>query len=105
MPLKNYLKALGITGEDRIRFHYTTAKGRLVDVMIQYESLIDSEWCAIVRYDVAHGFFHRDVMFPNGRQEKMPLDFPTLDMAARFAEQDLNDRWEFYKQRYLNNIT
>jgi hypothetical protein len=104
MPLKDYFKFLGFTGQDRIRFHYTISKGRLADIVMQYESLIDGEWRAIVRYDVAHGFFHRDVLFPNGTQEKTPLDFPTLEMAAIFAEQDLKDKWEFYKERYLSKL-
>jgi hypothetical protein len=54
-----------------------------------------------VRYDLAHGFFHRDVMKPNGEKEKTVIQIAGLEEAAIFAEQDIKDKWEFYKQRYL----
>jgi len=43
-----------------------TENGELTDIMYQFESLIHTKWTPIVRYDCAHGFFHRDVLQPNG---------------------------------------
>lgn len=39
-----------------------------------------------------------------GTQEKTRIDLPTLEMAALFADQDLKDKWEFYKERYLSKL-
>lgn len=61
------------TGLDRLRVHFVTERGRVIAiVVIQYEAYIDGEWRAIVRFDEAHGYFHRDVMSPEGAQEKTP---------------------------------
>jgi hypothetical protein len=55
--------------------------------------LIEGKWNPIVRYDCAHGFFHRDVLFPNGDKDKQVIEFNDLEAALSFAEQDLKDRW------------
>ncbi len=59
---------------------------------------------AIVRYDLAHGFFHRDVMKPDGEKEKTIIEISGLLEASIFAEQDIKDKWEFYKHRYLQSF-
>lgn len=53
-----------------------------------------------MRYDCAHGFFHRDVFLPDGEKEKQVIEFETLEMALSYAEQDLKDRWEFYRNKF-----
>ena len=57
-----------------------------------------------MRYDCAHGFFHRDVIFPNGNKEKHTISIIDLESALTYAEQDIKDRWDFYKERYLKLI-
>jgi hypothetical protein len=32
-----------------------------------------NKWYEIVRYDCTHGFFHRDVIWPNGKKEKQEI--------------------------------
>ena len=32
------------------------------------------KWTPIVRYDLAHGFFHHDVMKPDGEKEKTLIE-------------------------------
>ncbi|MEZ4908585.1 MAG: hypothetical protein R2771_13315 [Saprospiraceae bacterium] len=71
--------------------------GIVIDIVIQYETLIDETWRGIVRYDCAHGFLHRDVIYPNGTKEKQVLVFDNLEVALIYAEQDFKDRWDFYK--------
>ena len=51
---------------NRLRVRLITENGELTDIMYQFESLIHTKWTSIVRYDCAHGFFHRDVLQPNG---------------------------------------
>ena len=57
-----------------------------------------------VRYDLAHNFFHRDVMTPKGEKEKIAIPIDNLKDALKFAEQDLKDRWEFYRDRFLKQL-
>ena len=75
-----------------------------MDVVFQYESFINNVWTPIVRYDCAHGFFHKDVLFPKGVKEKTEMTFDSLKSASQYAEQDLKDRWEWYKERYLKKL-
>jgi hypothetical protein len=76
----------------------------LVDVVYQYETLIDEHWTPIVRYDCAHGFFHRDILNPNGDKDKQEIAIDNLKSASKYAEQDLKDRWEWYKERFIKKI-
>lgn len=69
-------------------------------MVVQYESWIDNKWQPIVRYDCAHGFFHRDIMKPNGDKEKQAIPVTTLKDGLNYAEQDIKDRWEFYRERF-----
>ncbi len=78
--------------------------GKVIDIVVQYETLIKEKWVAVVRYDCAHGFFHRDVIYPNGDKEKQVIEIDRLETALHYAEHDLKDRWEFYKQRYLKKL-
>uniref|UniRef100_UPI0040562901 DUF7718 family protein n=1 Tax=Candidatus Electrothrix sp. TaxID=2170559 RepID=UPI0040562901 len=63
-----------------------------------------SQWFAVVRYDCSHGFLHRDVMFPGGKKEKHPLDIPDLKTGLLYAEQDIKDRWKWYRDRFRRRL-
>ena len=76
----------------------------MVDLVIQYESLIDGEIHQIVRYDCSHGFFHRDILFPNGDKIKKEIEVVDLESAARYAQRDIEERWIFYKDRYTKKL-
>jgi len=90
--------------QNRIRVRLITQNGDLQDVMFQYETVIDGEWLPIVRYDCSHGFFHRDILYPNGDKEKQSIEMNTLKSASQYAEQDLKDRWEWYRERYIKKL-
>lgn len=77
-----------------------TEKGKVTDIVVQYESFLNNKWAPIVRYDCSHGFFHRDLLY-NGEKEKQVIPITTLEDALNYAEQDIKDRWEFYKEKYL----
>jgi len=62
---------------DRIRVHFIIEGGRITDVVVvQYEAYIAGQWRAIVRFDEAHGFFHRDIMSPGEEQNSIFLSLP-----------------------------
>ncbi len=89
---------------NRLRVRLITENGELIDVMYQYEAKINDEWSAIVRYDCAHGFFRRDILLPNGDKEKKSIEIDSLKNASKYAEQDLKDRWEWYKERFIKKL-
>jgi len=100
----DFISYLDTLGFNRIRVRLLTENGELKDVMYQYETFIANEWVAIVRYDCAHGYFHRDVILPNGDKEKQKIEIDTLKRASQYAEQDLKDRWEWYRERFIKKL-
>jgi hypothetical protein len=101
---KEFVKILDKIGNDRLRVKLDIDKGIIKNVVFQYECYINAKWTEIVRYDCAHGFFHKDVMYPNGDKEKTEIIIPTLKDSASYAEQDIKDRWEWYKERNIKKL-
>ena len=101
---KEFTKNLGDSNTERLRVKLTLNKGKLVDFVFQYESFINGRWLEIIRYDIAHGFFHRDYMTPKGDKEKTRIEMPDIKTSATYAEQDIKDKWEFYKTKYLKEL-
>ena len=98
---KGIFKFINKQNNERLRIRITIEKGSVSDIVVQYETLLTGKWVVLVRYDCAHGFFHRDVLNPNGSKEKKAIGIKDLEDALLYAEQDLKDRWEFYKEKYL----
>lgn len=89
------------TGHDRLRVHFVTDHGGVVRVVvIQYEAYIDGQWHAIVRYDEAHGFFHKDVMSPASSQEKIIQPAPDKAKALLAAITEIKQNWREYRRKY-----
>jgi hypothetical protein len=101
---KEYFKYLNSANEERLRMIIRTEKGKVIDLVVQYETQIKTHWKPVVRYDCAHGFFHRDIMSPDGSKEKKSLAIHDLDTALDYAEQDIKDHWEFYKEKYIKQL-
>ena len=100
-----YLKLLEDYETERLRIRIRTNNGKVIDIVVQYETLLNNKWTPIVRYDCAHGFFHRDVLFPKGEKEKETIAISSsLKDALSYAEQEIKDRWEFYKERYIKRM-
>jgi hypothetical protein len=78
--------------------------GRLLISWCNMRQILPEAGGEIVRYDCAHGFLHRDVMLPKGKTEKQPLSIANLSDALQYAEQDIKDRWQWYKERYIKGL-
>jgi hypothetical protein len=104
MNKKEFIKILDKLGIERLRIRLTIENGQIADLVIQYESFIDEKWTGIVRYDMKHGFFHRDLMTSGGEKIKTAIEMPDLKTASTYAEQDIKDKWEFYKEKYLKKL-
>ena len=79
-------------------------KSKVTDVVIQYETRIKDKWHTVVRYDCSHGFFHRDLLNMKGDKIKQPIPITNRNDALTYAEQDLKDRWEWYKEQYKRGV-
>lgn len=90
--------------QDRLRVKATKIKGKIVSFVVQYEALIQGQWRAIVRYDTAHRFAHKDILHPDGSVDKQPLNFPSLNLAFTFAIQDLKALWRWYRYGYEKEL-
>ena len=102
MPKKSYLFML--TDRDRKRHTHTIEKGKVVEFLVQYETLLEGRWVEVVRYDTSHGFAHKDLMNPDGGQEKIVLGQADLNDALALADMDINENWERYRARYLRRL-
>lgn len=72
--------------------------------VIQYEAEIAGDWVAVVRFDMAHGFFHRDILNPDGTQEKTTVAYRTLAGAVTEALNFIEEHWEFYRRIYEEQL-
>lgn len=70
----------------------------------QYEARFKEKWHEVVRYDCAHGFFHRDIMHPNGEKTKYHIPIANLNNALLYAEQDIKDRWKWYRDIFKKEM-
>jgi len=94
-----YLIRLGPA--DRYRHKHVREKGRIVSFSVQLETMVENQWCPVVRYDCAHGFAHRDLLHLDGMVTKTPVFIHDYNDALTFAESDLKENWTVYKERYL----
>ena len=90
-----------IGASDRYRHLHIQDRGKIIFFRIQYETKINDLWYAVVRYDTAHGFAHRDLLNIRGELMKTPLFNQDYNDALTFAENDLKSNWEYYKKRFL----
>jgi hypothetical protein len=101
---KEFTKKLTPEGDNRLRIKIETAKGKVKDIVVQLETKIKDKWYPIVRYDCSHGFFHRDLLNPKGEKTKQPIAIENLKDALTYAEQDIRDRWEWYKEKFKKGL-
>jgi len=104
MGNKEFSKEISPDGNDRLRIKISITKGASTDIVVQYESRIMNKWHPIVRYDCSHGFFHRDILHPKGETTKQAIPIQNLKDALTYAEQDIKDRWEWYKERFKKGM-
>ena len=94
-----------LTHQDRIRVQFTRDKGVIVDFVVQYEAEIQDRWHPVVRYDLAHGFLHRDRLDPQGElTRKEPVPYGSLSDAMTEAIRDLKVNWPEYRRWYKERL-
>lgn len=93
---KRYLVRL--TDRVRIRVALEVRKNRVVNLVVQLETFL-GDWVPVVRYNYAHGFPHRDLLFADGRKLKEPVEDRDLGRIATRAIEDLKKNWLAYLRR------
>ncbi len=102
MTKKSYIFML--SDADRKRHEHSLQKGKVISFMIQYEMLFEGRWSPVVRYDTVHGFAHKDLLNPDGSSEKILMGTSDFNEALVFADKDILENWERYKERYLRRL-
>ncbi len=98
MPEKEYLVLLDL--DVRKRHYHKTEAGEITAFMVQLEIRMNDMWREVIRYDCAHNFTHKDCYNMNGKQRKITL-YLAYEEALTMADDDLNENWEYYKERFL----
>lgn len=105
MGEKEYIHYLSPSRLDRFRYYHSLERGRITRFRIQYEAFISGEWRAIVRYDTAHGWPHRDLLHPNGRQDKRTFRGYSREEVLVLGERDIKANWRRYRAAYEQEMT
>jgi hypothetical protein len=87
-----------------VRVHITKERGLILSFVVQLECLVEGDWCPIVRYDTAHGFAHRDILRPDGTQEKQPIPVTDFNEALTYAQRDIKAHWRSYLEQYRRRL-
>lgn len=83
-----------------LRVRFVIERNYVEEFVVQLECLVEAAWHAVVRYDTAHGFTHRDVIHPSGTTLKTKLAIEDYNQALTFAIKDLTTNWVMYRRRY-----
>ncbi len=71
---------------------------------VQLEIQHQGTWQAVVRYDNAHRFCHRDTLHPDGTQDKTPLFLGNPNVTFTAAIEELRANWKAHRDRFLGEI-
>ena len=98
MPEKQYLLFFDIGV--RKRHYHKVEGGKITKFVVQLEVKFESEWRNVIRYDCAHGYAHKDCYNIKGQCKKINL-YLNYEDALILADDDINDNWTIYKERFL----
>ncbi len=101
MPEIDYVVPLDDDGLEWIRVRLATASGHVTTFTVQYETLLDGRRLAVVRYDNAHGFCHRDILDRRGNVIDKRLVLGTPAEVATLGKQDIVANWRHYQAAFL----
>ncbi len=93
-----------VAGSVRLRCLYQRRGKQILKFTVQLEVLQDKDWHAVVRYDNAHGFCHRDTIHADGTQDKTAVFVGDINATFTYAIEDLKANWSAYHARYLQEI-
>ena len=87
---EHYRRSLGDSDDDWLRVRFARERNIVTRFTVQYEAIIGAETFAVVRWDTAHGFVHRDTLDRDGRViDKLPVYGRTYNQAMTEAIADI----------------
>jgi hypothetical protein len=97
-----YDDALDDAAQEWRRVRIWLEDGRVTRFTIQYETTLAGERAAVVRYDTAHGYAHRDRLDRQGRviaKDELGRGLSLSDALA-LAERDVRQNWRRYRRNF-----
>jgi hypothetical protein len=90
--------------EDIFHVVFDKEDDRIVQFSVQYLAFLQDEWHPVIRFDTAHGHAHLDISHPDDTQETRELHIQNYNEALTWALEDLREHWQFYRQRYEQEL-
>jgi hypothetical protein len=87
-----------------LRVRFSRNHGQIAAFLVQLEYCIAQRWYPVVRYDTAHGFAHRDILWPDGSQEKQVIPVDDFNDALTYAQHDLRMNYRYYCDRFREQL-
>ena len=100
---REWIQAL-VPDEARLRCRYKRRGQRILEYTVQLEVRYLGHWQAVVRFDNAHGFCHRDEIHPDGTETKTPTFVGDANETFTRAIQEVQTHWESHRNRFLAEI-
>jgi len=98
MPERQYLILLDVDAR-KGHYHFTES-GKIVKFVVQLEVKTGVAWESVIRHDCTHDYAHKDCYNTKGQCRKINLSLDYED-ALIFADDDINENWENYRERFL----
>lgn len=98
-----YVDALDENQLDWIGIRFMTNRGVVTHFTVQYETIVDENRLAVIRFDSVHGFPHIDVLNRRGEvisTESLVGGLP-LNLVLDIGVADTRRNWTIYRRRFL----
>ena len=83
-----------------VRIRFVRERSHVVSFAVQLEYFISEKWYPVIRYDTAHKLAHRDVLHPDGTQDKRPMPVNDFNEALTYAQKDIRANFRRYCARF-----
>lgn len=103
MATKTLYEAI-LDKEVRLRVNFTRDRHEILSFLVQLEYFVNGKWYPVVRYDTAHQFTHRDILRPDGSQEKQPMPVNDYNEALTYAQKDIMANFRRYCARFKEQL-
>ena len=98
MAEREYLILLD--ADARKRHYHLTEADKVIRFVVQLEVKSGGLWKAVIRYDCSHDYAHKDCYNREGKTRKINLSL-AYEEALTFADDDINENWEIYREQFL----
>jgi len=89
--------------EDELVVEMEIEKSKIVDFKVMYNTIIGGRERQVVRYNCAHGYAHKDILYEKLKRKEIMADIG-YGKLPDIARDDIERNWERYKKKYLRLI-